>query len=111
LRRLQVSAARGNLWRRETKIRILFSKRRTRSVEPREMKAKLTVTVEEELIPEAKRYAHSRGTSLSQLIEGSLREMMAGSRPSFSQRWRGQFRAAEREDDERYNALAKKYLS
>lgn len=73
------------------------------------MKAKLTVTIDEDLIPRAKRYARSRGVSLSQLIETSLRELDAAERPSFSQRWRGKFQPAER-DDERYRQLAKKYL-
>lgn len=74
------------------------------------MKAKLTVTVDEELIPEAKRHARSKGVSLSQLIETSLREMTAASGPTFSQRWRGELRPAERNDD-RYRALAEKYLT
>lgn len=73
------------------------------------MKTKLTVTVDEHLVPKAKRYARARGLSLSQLIENALREMGAGEVTSFSQRWRGKFRPAGR-DDARYRALAKKYL-
>ena len=73
------------------------------------MKTKLTVTVDEELIPEAKRHARAKGISLSQLIESSLREITAVSRPSFSERWRGKLVPSERDDD-RYQALAKKYL-
>lgn len=73
------------------------------------MKAKLTVTVDEELIPRAKRYARSRGLSLSQLIENSLRGIAGGEESSFSQRWRGKFEPSGR-TDERYEALAKKYL-
>ena len=73
------------------------------------MKTKLTVTIDEHLVPKAKRYARSRGLSLSQLIENALREMGAGEAVSFSRRWRGKFRVAERAD-ERYRALAKKYL-
>ena len=42
------------------------------------MKQKLTVTVDAELIPAAKRYARSRGVSLSSLVEQSLREMSGG---------------------------------
>ena len=75
------------------------------------MKQKLTITVEAGLLPAAKRYARSRGVSLSSLIEQSLRELVGEDAPSFSSRWRGRFRAAEREDDPRYRALAKKYLS
>ena len=74
------------------------------------MKQKLTITVDAKLLPAAKRYARSRGVSLSSLVEQSLRQMAQGDTPSFSARWRGKFRAAEREDDSRYGALAKKYL-
>ena len=73
------------------------------------MKKKLTVTVDEELIPLAKRYARSRGLSLSSVIEQSLREVTRQEKPSFSSRWRGKFRPAER-DDPRYRALARRYL-
>ena len=75
-----------------------------------EMKQKLTITVDAELLPVAKRYARARGVSLSSLIERSLRELAGEDAPSFSSRWRGKFRAAEREDDPRYAALAEKYL-
>ena len=74
------------------------------------MKQKLTITVDEELIPEAKRYARSRGVSLSSLIEKSLREMTGENTSTFTSRWRGKFQAANREGDPRYDALAKKYL-
>ena len=73
------------------------------------MKQKLTITVDAELLPIAKRYARSRGVSLSSLVEQSLREMAGEGTQSFASRWRGKFRAAER-DDPRYDALAKKYL-
>ena len=73
------------------------------------MKQKLTITVDADLLPIAKRYARSRGVSLSSLIEQSLREVTREHGPSFASRWRGQFRAAER-DDPRYDALAEKYL-
>lgn len=74
------------------------------------MKRKLTITVDAELIPRAKRYARARGVSLSSLVEQSLRQMTKGETQSFSSRWRGKFRAAERDGDPRYDALAKKYL-
>ena len=73
------------------------------------MKAKLTITVDEELIPEAKRHARSRGQSLSQLVEDGLRQAIAERGAGFSQRWRGRFRAAQGDDD-RFAQLAKKYL-
>ena len=73
------------------------------------MKRKLTITVDADVIPLAKRYARSRGVSLSSLIEQSLREVAGAGRPSFAARWRGRLREAGR-GDERYDALARKYL-
>ena len=73
------------------------------------MKQKLTITIDADLVPKAKRYARSRGVSLSSLIEESLRGVAGADAPSFAARWRGRFKAAER-DDPRYDALAKKYL-
>ena len=73
------------------------------------MKQKLTVTVDPEVLVAAKRYARSRGVSLSALIERALRDQAVVGEPSFTARWRGRFRAADR-DDPRYDALARKYL-
>ncbi|MBI4419821.1 MAG: ribbon-helix-helix protein, CopG family [Gemmatimonadetes bacterium] len=73
------------------------------------MKTKLTVTIDRDLLPRAKRHARSRGVSLSRLIEAALRDLSAGDTRSFSQRWRGKFRPAGR-SDLRYRTLAKKYL-
>ncbi len=73
------------------------------------MKRKLTITVDGDLLPRAKRYARSRGVSLSSLIEASLREIVVEATPSFASRWRGRFEAARR-DDGRYESLARKYL-
>jgi hypothetical protein len=74
------------------------------------MKTKLTVTIDRDLLPRAKRYARERGMSLSEIIEGSLRQLSSkGETPSFSSRWRGQFVPAHH-DDSRFEALARKYL-
>lgn len=73
------------------------------------MKAKLTVTIEEQLIPKAKQKAKADGVSLSQLIERELEKLTSDGGPRFSDRWRGKFRAANR-NDERYKALARRYL-
>ena len=73
------------------------------------MKTKLTVTIDKELIPQVKQYARSQGVSLSHLIETTLRELSSNTGASFSNRWGGKFRPADR-DDKRYRALAKKYL-
>ena len=72
------------------------------------MKTKLTITVDRDLLPKAKRYARARGVSLSSLIEESLRGMAEEQEGSFADRWRGRFALAER-DDERYRALTEKY--
>lgn len=73
------------------------------------MKQKLTITVDSQLVPAAKRHARAQGVSLSSLIEKSLREVVDEDEPSFASRWRGRFRPAQR-DDARYEALARKYL-
>ena len=73
------------------------------------MKKKLTITVDAELLPRAKRYARSRGVSLSSFIEQSLRELTGEDEPSFASRWRGRFEAAGR-NDPRYDALARECL-
>ena len=73
-------------------------------------KQKLTVTVDAEVLAAARRYARARGVSLSSLVEQSLRGMTGEATPSFSARWRGVFRAMQREDDPRYEALARKYV-
>lgn len=73
------------------------------------MKAKLTITVDEDLVPRAKRYARARGVSLSSIIEDALRDLTGDESPSFTKRWRGRFEPAARED-ERFRALAQKYL-
>ena len=75
------------------------------------MKHKLTITVDAELLQVAKRYARSRGVSLSSLVELSLREMVRVDEPTFASRWRGELRAAGREGEPRYDALARKYLN
>lgn len=74
------------------------------------MKQKLTISLDAELISAARRYARARGGSLSSLVEQSLMKMVGEDPPSFAARWRGRFRAAEREGDPRYEALAQKYL-
>ena len=72
-------------------------------------KAKLTVTIDEEMIPKAKEQARSQGVSLSDFIERALRGLILEKRRPFSARWRGRFKAARRKDD-RYEALAERYL-
>jgi len=74
------------------------------------MKKKLTLTIDEDLVPRAKRYARAQGVSLSSLVEEALARMTeSGDGPSFVDRWRGAMEPARR-DDARYRALAEKYL-
>jgi post-segregation antitoxin (ccd killing protein) len=73
------------------------------------MKTKLTITIDSDLLPRAKRHARAKGVSLSAIIESALRAVSEEETPSFVQRWRGAFVAADRQD-ERYRALARKYL-
>jgi post-segregation antitoxin (ccd killing protein) len=73
------------------------------------MKTKLTVTIDEELVPRAKEHARARGLSLSQLIEDALLEATTEDREAFSARWRGRFVPADG-DDTRRRALSEKYL-
>ncbi len=72
------------------------------------MKTKLTITIDRELVPAAKRIARERGVSLSSMIEGALREVVQPDTPSFSDRWRGAFAWNDR-DDPRARALREKY--
>ncbi len=73
------------------------------------MKTKLTVTIDEDLVPRAKERARRERISLSRLIERALSALTEGERSSFAHRWRGRFRPANRRDP-RYDALARKYL-
>ena len=75
------------------------------------MKSKLTITVDSEILPLAKRYAKSKGVSLSSLIEEALREMTKEQEPTFSEKWRGKFKPMTDTEinDARYEYLARKY--
>lgn len=61
------------------------------------MKTKVTLTIDKELLPQAKRYARSHGRSLSQLIENSLREIGYAEELPFSKRWRGRFEKSHKD--------------
>lgn len=76
------------------------------------MKRKLTVAIDEKLVPKAKEYARSEGVSLSQLVETSLRDVVEEEEGSFVDRWRGKFQVPDSfdPDEELYKALVKKYL-
>jgi len=73
------------------------------------MKTKLTLTIDEDLIPQAKRYAEARRDSLSGLVEKALQDLTQTQEISFSKRWRGKFKASRRSST-RYKALSRRYL-
>jgi len=73
------------------------------------MKHKVTITLDQNLIPRAKALARRRGMSLSALIERTLGEQADRHDVPFSERWRGRLRAVER-TDARTVALRRKYL-
>ncbi len=73
------------------------------------MKKKLTVTVDPEVLLQAKLYARSQGVSLSSIVNLSLRDVTGEETPTFAAQWRGRFRPAHR-DDPRYDSLSRKYL-
>ena len=72
------------------------------------MKTKLTVTVDEELIPKVKRYAKEHHRSLSSLIEESLQNLTKKPETSFSEQWGGKLKVHPK-DEVRFQQLAKKY--
>jgi len=81
------------------------------------MKTRQTFTIAPEVSARAKRYARTKGISLSSLVEDLLRKTVDAShtarRPaagtaSFSRRWRGKGALADR-DDPRSRKLHRKY--
>ncbi|NNE91232.1 MAG: hypothetical protein HKN23_06255 [Verrucomicrobiales bacterium] len=58
------------------------------------MKTKLTLTVEKDLIEQAKTIAHAQDTSVSSLVESFLSGLILKRKESFSQRWQGSFKQA-----------------
>jgi hypothetical protein len=73
------------------------------------MKTKLTLTIDEDLVPQAKRYAEARRDSLSGVVERALRNLTDKKEISFSKRWRGKFKPSRRASS-RYKTLARRYL-
>ena len=74
-----------------------------------QMKTKLTLTIEEDLIPKAKRYAEAQNDSLSGLVEKALRDLTRTKEIPFSKRWGGKVKAARRAST-RHKTLARRYL-
>jgi len=75
------------------------------------VKQKLTITMDSELVPVAKRYAKSKGVSLSALIEQALRDAtVQRDDVPFGTKWRGKFKLAEKTGDPRYEYLVNKHV-
>lgn len=73
------------------------------------MKTKLTLTIEKDLIPQAKRYAEARRGSLSGLVEKALQDITQTEEIPFSKQWRGKFKASRRSST-RFKHLSQRYL-
>ena len=58
------------------------------------MKTKLTLTVEKEMIEQAKTIAYAQNTSVSSLVESFLSNLILKRRETFSEKWRGNFKQA-----------------
>lgn len=75
------------------------------------MKAKLTVSIDGDLLPRAKCSARRRGVSLSSVIEHALDRFTKEDSPSFSEKWRGRFQVrGDADHDPRARELSAKYL-
>ncbi len=75
------------------------------------MKCKLTVSIEQELVPRAKRSARKQGVSLSWVIEQALTRLVETDSPSFSGKWRGRFQLrSQGAGDPRMRELVEKHL-
>lgn len=74
------------------------------------MQAKLTLSIDPDVVANAKKYAAEAGISLSQLVEGYLVALAAPSAPPETPvlaRWRGALRGVDPQDYRDH--LAKKY--
>ncbi len=74
------------------------------------MKAKLNLTIDEDLVPQSKEYARSKSISVSQLVEQLLRAVTQKQSPTFTSKWRGKFKVSKRTGP-RFDKLQKRFLS
>lgn len=72
------------------------------------MKAKLTITMDEELIPKAKRYAKQHGYSLSHLLEKSIQSIVCRPEQRISEKWQGRLSITDKKTT-RFENLSKRY--
>ena len=72
------------------------------------MKTKLNLTIDEELVPRTKAYARKHNKSVSKLVEELLREVTEKTNATFSKKWRGRFKLADK-DGPRFEKLKERY--
>lgn len=75
------------------------------------MKSKLTITIDESIIPKLKVYARMKNSSLSQLIEDTFRQFVVTEKASFARRWRGRFRSDGKHKKSRLDYLFRRFLA
>ncbi|MCB0277146.1 MAG: hypothetical protein KDI06_20180, partial [Calditrichaeota bacterium] len=63
-----------------------------------ELKTRLNLTIDEELIPRSKAYARQRGKSLSELVETLLKAALTGEEALFTAKWSGQLKLEDLTD-------------
>lgn len=74
----------------------------------RVMKPKLTLTVDRDVVVEAKKFARRNNTSLSEMVESQFRRL---GEPSFAEKWYGKFEVPLPEPkDARLTYLLEKYV-
>ncbi|MBA2435308.1 MAG: hypothetical protein H0V54_09575 [Chthoniobacterales bacterium] len=72
------------------------------------MKTKLTLTVDRDVVADAKKFAKRNGISLSEMVEGQFRKLKE---PSFAQKWYGKFEIpVPKPGDGRLKHLLEKYV-
>jgi Arc/MetJ-type ribon-helix-helix transcriptional regulator len=76
------------------------------------MKTRVTITVDSEVVRQARRVAQARETSLSAMIESLLREQLPGESQrsdTFSQRWQGWLSVRDDSSDPLLKAIKAKH--
>lgn len=73
------------------------------------MKKKLNLTINHNVIERSKNYARKNGISVSELIENLLESALEQDKGSFTQKWTGKLKLADK-DDSRFNNLKNRYL-
>lgn len=75
------------------------------------MKTKLTLTIDADLVPQAKAYARGRGVSLSALVEEALQVRTSPESASVVDEWAGRFHLRDRAGDPRFRRLVDRYIA